>query len=86
MEPDTFSLAQRSAVSEGEPTNGGEKQTAHYIAIDYAVSELGDALKGLSVARWEDTIRKFLGDRNRLVPSTKTLGRYRKDKIGQNRP
>ncbi|RWX70502.1 hypothetical protein EN780_02990 [Mesorhizobium sp. M4B.F.Ca.ET.089.01.1.1] len=88
MEADRFSSGLRPILNTPSPDDG-ENQTALYNAIDYAVSELGDELRGLSVARWEDAVRKFLSDRKKLVPSTKTLGRYRKDKrakIGQGQP
>ncbi|RWK12185.1 hypothetical protein [Mesorhizobium sp.] len=87
MAQDTFPQWTMPLIEvEGKQADDGETQTALYSAIDYAYSELGDELKGLSVERSDTEIQEFLRTRGKLVPSTRTLARYRADKkakIGQ---
>ncbi|AZO11222.1 hypothetical protein EJ074_20605 [Mesorhizobium sp. M3A.F.Ca.ET.080.04.2.1] len=65
---------------ENRTADGAENQSASYSAIDFAVAELGDKLKGLSVERSDELIQTFLRNNGRLVPSVRTLARYRADK------
>lgn len=83
MERDSSLLASSwTALGTAEETED-KQMTASFEAIAYAISEMGDDLAGLSVARRTENIRKFLRDRKKLVPSEKTIQRFYSAKIGQ---